>query len=69
MQKSEAPSGKPPSMSGVRDALTKLLAIQSSSLQSGIHFQGKNANSPSKVPKHGTSKILPIEKDSKKRPK
>ncbi|KAG8177503.1 hypothetical protein JTE90_012567 [Oedothorax gibbosus] len=55
------PSAKGPTMHGVRDALSKILATQS-----GIPFQGKNANSP-KVPKHGiSSKMLP---DGKKRSK
>ncbi|XP_055952206.1 cyclin-dependent kinase 12-like isoform X2 [Argiope bruennichi] len=44
-------SGKPASVSAVRDTLAKIFATQGSSASSGINFQGKNVISPNpKVP-------------------
>ncbi|GFY61691.1 cyclin-dependent kinase 13 [Trichonephila inaurata madagascariensis] len=60
-------SGKATSISGVRDALAKILAYQGSSTSPGINFQGKNVNSPNlKVTpqsKYGITKtnVLPFE--------
>ncbi|GFS66168.1 cyclin-dependent kinase 13 [Nephila pilipes] len=57
-------SGKATSMSGVRDALAKILAYQGSSTSSGINFEGKNVNSPKlKVPPlsmYGITKANPL---------